>query len=173
MKSLLLASTVVMAAALSLGLRTGSESQEGGQERSAEMKKTDNDLRTATFAGGCFWCIEADFEKTDGVVEAISGYSGGHEEDPTYEEVAAGGTSHAEAVQVAYDDDKHIAGIDLVLVELLRRSRIARIAVHADILVVQLRDYLADFFSGFAEVFCCGTYEYFHERSLPMPFLSQ
>ncbi len=67
------------------------------------MKQTGDDLRTATFAGGCFWCIEADFEKTDGVVEVISGYSGGQEENPAYEEVAAGGTGHAEAIQVVFD----------------------------------------------------------------------
>lgn len=103
MKSLLLASTVVMAAALPLGLRAGSEGKERGPERSTEMEQTDNDLRTATFAGGCFWCIEADFEKVDGVLEVISGYSGGHEEDPSYEEVAAGGTGHAEAIQVIFD----------------------------------------------------------------------
>jgi peptide methionine sulfoxide reductase msrA/msrB len=103
MKSLLLTSTLVMAAAFSLGLRTGSESQEGGQERRTPMQETRNDLRTATFAGGCFWCIEADFEKLDGVVEVISGYSGGDEEHPSYEEVAAGGTGHAEAVQVTFD----------------------------------------------------------------------
>ena len=67
------------------------------------MEQTGNDLRTATFAGGCFWCVEADFEKIDGVLAVISGYCGGHEEDPTYEEVAAGGTGHAEAVQVIFD----------------------------------------------------------------------
>jgi peptide methionine sulfoxide reductase msrA/msrB len=103
MKSLLLASTVVIAAAFSPGLRSGSESREGGQERRTEMQETHNDLRTATFAGGCFWCIEADFQKLDGVVEVVSGYSGGDEEYPTYEEVAAGRTGHAEAVQVIFD----------------------------------------------------------------------
>jgi peptide methionine sulfoxide reductase msrA/msrB len=103
MKSLLLTSTLVMAATFSLGLRTGSESQEGGQERRTDMRETRNDLRSAIFAGGCFWCSEADFEKIDGVIEAISGYSGGHEGDPTYEEVAAGGTGHAEAIQVIFD----------------------------------------------------------------------
>lgn len=46
----------------------------------------------ATFAGGCFWCTEADFEKVDGVVEAISGYTGGHTDNPTYHQVSAGGT---------------------------------------------------------------------------------
>ena len=69
------------------------------------MKEEYNDLRTATLAGGCFWCIEADFEKLDGVVEVISGYSGGDEEYPTYEEVASGRTGHAEAVQVIFDPD--------------------------------------------------------------------
>jgi peptide methionine sulfoxide reductase msrA/msrB len=103
MKSLLLASTVVMAAVLPLGPGAGSEGQERGPERSTEMEQTDNDLRTATFAGGCFWCIEADFEKIDGVLAVISGYSGGHQEDPSYEEVAAGGTGHAEAIQVIFD----------------------------------------------------------------------
>ena len=57
----------------------------------------------ATFAGGCFWCTESDFEKTNGVKEVISGYTGGQEPDPTYEEVSRGGTGHAEAVQVHYD----------------------------------------------------------------------
>ena len=103
MKSLLLTSTVVVAAAFSLGLRTGSEGQEGGQEGRTDMSETHEDLRTATFAGGCFWCSEADFEKSEGVIEAISGYSGGHEEDPSYEEVVAGGTGHAEAIQVIFD----------------------------------------------------------------------
>nr|MDJ0815866.1 peptide-methionine (R)-S-oxide reductase MsrB [Desulfobacterales bacterium] len=56
--------------------------------------------------GGCFWCVEADFEKVDGVVEAISGYSGGKEENPTYEDVAYGRTGHTEAVQIVYDPQK-------------------------------------------------------------------
>lgn len=63
-------------------------------------------MKTATFAGGCFWCTEADFEKVDGVVEAISGYTGGHTDNPTYHQVSAGGTGHVEAVQVIYDPQK-------------------------------------------------------------------
>jgi peptide methionine sulfoxide reductase msrA/msrB len=71
------------------------------------MTKQDPDkLRVATFAGGCFWCVEADFEKVPGVVEVISGYTGGHKESPTYEDVSAGATGHLEAVQVIYDPDK-------------------------------------------------------------------
>jgi peptide methionine sulfoxide reductase msrA/msrB len=60
----------------------------------------------ATFAGGCFWCMEPPFEKLEGVKEVISGYTGGHKPDPTYEEVSAGGTGHAEAIQVLYDPSK-------------------------------------------------------------------
>jgi peptide methionine sulfoxide reductase msrA/msrB len=63
-------------------------------------------LRVATFAGGCFWCTEADFEKAPGVVKVISGYTGGTKENPTYEEVSAGTTGHVEAVQVYYDPAK-------------------------------------------------------------------
>lgn len=59
----------------------------------------------ATFAGGCFWCTEADFEKTDGVIEAISGFTGGQEVNPAYKQVAAGQTGHREAVQVYYDPE--------------------------------------------------------------------
>jgi len=59
--------------------------------------------RTATFAGGCFWCVESDFEKVPGVIEVISGYAGGETENPTYEEVSSGRTGHTEAVQVLYD----------------------------------------------------------------------
>jgi peptide methionine sulfoxide reductase msrA/msrB len=60
-------------------------------------------LQVATFAGGCFWCAEADFEKLPGVVKVISGYTGGQKKNPTYEEVSAGTTGHVEAVQVYYD----------------------------------------------------------------------
>jgi peptide-methionine (S)-S-oxide reductase len=60
----------------------------------------------ATFAGGCFWCMESDFEKVDGVVSVVSGYTGGQKENPTYKEVSAGGTGHAEVVQVTYDPAK-------------------------------------------------------------------
>ncbi|HUS25692.1 MAG TPA: peptide-methionine (S)-S-oxide reductase MsrA [Candidatus Binatia bacterium] len=58
---------------------------------------------TAVFAGGCFWCVEADFEKLPGVTSAVSGYAGGTLAHPAYEQVSAGGTGHAEAVAVHYD----------------------------------------------------------------------
>ena len=60
-------------------------------------------LQGAVFAGGCFWCMEKPFEVLDGVSTARSGYAGGHVENPTYEQVSAGGTGHAEVVQVLYD----------------------------------------------------------------------
>ena len=60
----------------------------------------------ATFAGGCFWCIEAPFDKVPGVYFAISGYTGGTQPNPTYKEVSTGQTDHIESVRVAYDPDK-------------------------------------------------------------------
>jgi peptide methionine sulfoxide reductase msrA/msrB len=63
-------------------------------------------MSKATFAGGCFWCTEADFEKVSGVLKVISGYTGGHKENPSYEEVSSGTTGHVEAVQVYYDPSK-------------------------------------------------------------------
>jgi len=63
-------------------------------------------IETAIFAGGCFWCVEADFEKLPGVVDAESGYTGGQLENPTYEQVSQGGTGHAESVQVIYDPSR-------------------------------------------------------------------
>lgn len=58
---------------------------------------------TASFAGGCFWCLESDFEKLPGVLAVVSGYEGGKEQNPTYEQVSAHQTGHVESVQVTYD----------------------------------------------------------------------
>jgi peptide-methionine (S)-S-oxide reductase len=63
-------------------------------------------LAKATFAGGCFWCMEPPFDKLDGVVSTTSGYTGGRLKDPAYKQVSAGGTGHAEAVEVVYDPAK-------------------------------------------------------------------
>ncbi len=62
--------------------------------------------QVATFAGGCFWCTEADFEKVPGVISSVSGYIGGTEANPTYEVVSRGGTGHVEAVEIRYDPAK-------------------------------------------------------------------
>lgn len=67
---------------------------------------TETNTEKATFAGGCFWCMEHPFEKFDGVLEVISGYTGGHKENPTYEEVSSGATGHLEAVQITYDPSR-------------------------------------------------------------------
>ena len=61
---------------------------------------------TAIFAGGCFWCVEADFDKVAGVISTTSGYTGGHTANPSYEDVGHGGTGHAEAVEIVYDPAK-------------------------------------------------------------------
>ena len=73
------------------------------QETGFEKMKENGKQNVATFAGGCFWCLEADFEKIDGVERAVSGYTGGRTADPTYEEVCSGKTGHTEAVQVFFD----------------------------------------------------------------------
>jgi len=71
-----------------------------------EMTKESENLKKGTFAGGCFWCTEADFEKLPGVVKVVSGYTGGQKENPTYAEVSSGKTGHVEAVQIYYDPSK-------------------------------------------------------------------
>ena len=78
----------------------------GESDKGLAVNTKEENLSKATFAGGCFWCVEADFEKVNGVVEVISGYTGGDEPNPTYEEVSSGDTGHVEAVQVVYDPDR-------------------------------------------------------------------
>lgn len=63
------------------------------------------ELETLTLAGGCFWCVEADFEKVRGVKQAVSGFAGGTVKNPTYKQVTGGGTGHYEAVEITFDPD--------------------------------------------------------------------
>ena len=65
------------------------------------IKKGD-ETQMATFAGGCFWCLQHDFDQVKGVISTRAGYTGGDVVNPTYEEVSAGGTGHVEAVQIVY-----------------------------------------------------------------------
>jgi peptide-methionine (S)-S-oxide reductase len=86
--------------ALSLLLSLGALASALGQ--GSEPQRT----AVATFAGGCFWCVEADFDKVDGVISTTSGYTGGRTANPTYEQVSHGGTGHAESVEIVYDPAK-------------------------------------------------------------------
>ncbi|MBK6266293.1 peptide-methionine (S)-S-oxide reductase MsrA [Marivirga sp. S37H4] len=81
---------------------TNEETKEAPAEEAIQVT---HKLDTAYFAGGCFWCVEASFEQIKGVEEAISGYSGGTQENPTYKEVSYGKTDHAEAVMVLYNPE--------------------------------------------------------------------
>jgi methionine-S-sulfoxide reductase len=70
------------------------------------MEANHTDTAIALFAGGCFWCMEPPFAKLDGVLAVVSGYTGGHMENPTYREVCSGTTGHTEAIEITYDPDK-------------------------------------------------------------------
>jgi peptide methionine sulfoxide reductase msrA/msrB len=100
MKKLILVGAAVVVAGL--GFVTLGSSQSMGDNRADNL----TGLSVATFAGGCFWCVESGFEKVPGVSEVISGYTGGDEANPTYKQVSSGRTGHTEAVQVYYDPKK-------------------------------------------------------------------
>jgi len=78
----------------------------GAQAREAKVAKAAGGLARATFAGGCFWCMEPPFEKIPGVLSVTSGYAGGRVNNPSYDQVSSGGTGHAEVVQVGYDPSR-------------------------------------------------------------------
>jgi peptide methionine sulfoxide reductase msrA/msrB len=106
MKAIMLFSILALVVALTISFHFSWTHAAAKKGETGLMSKDLDQLARATFAGGCFWCVEADLEKVDGVVEVISGYTGGHKDNPTYEEVSAGGTGHVEAVQVIYDPQK-------------------------------------------------------------------
>ncbi len=76
----------------------------GNESKGADMNS--KNLEKATFAGGCFWCMQHPFDELTGVVSTIVGYTGGQKENPTYEEVCAGETGHAEAIEIQYDSSQ-------------------------------------------------------------------
>ena len=85
----------------------------GTQKQSVDLKNNQKsnvmetkNLDTATFGGGCFWCVEAVYQQLNGVLSVASGYAGGQRANPTYEQVCSGATGHAEVVQIVYDTTK-------------------------------------------------------------------
>jgi peptide-methionine (S)-S-oxide reductase len=83
--------------------KTDRANQVKAQQNKPVEVPLENGMARAYFASGCFWCVEASYESVKGVKEAISGYSGGHTENPTYESTSTGTTGHAEAIEVIYD----------------------------------------------------------------------
>ncbi|MEW6659190.1 MAG: peptide-methionine (R)-S-oxide reductase MsrB [Thermodesulfobacteriota bacterium] len=101
MKTVLPLLTLAFIFILAVGLLHAGSQPQGQAAKGAAVEGNSKKLHTATFAGGCFWCVESDFEKVPGVAEAISGYTGGRGENPNYDNYA--GKGHVEAVQVLYD----------------------------------------------------------------------
>ncbi|BBO68465.1 peptide-methionine (S)-S-oxide reductase [Desulfosarcina alkanivorans] len=98
MKKMIIASLVLAAVLIGYQqVRSMDDKMEKPMDKMAEH------TLSAVFAGGCFWCTESDFEQVDGVLQVVSGYTGGRMENPTYKQVSAGGTGHVEAVKVIYD----------------------------------------------------------------------
>jgi peptide-methionine (S)-S-oxide reductase len=94
-----------IAVLLSVGVLLSAATPVWAQKTKA-MDNTTNKTELATFGGGCFWCVEAVFERLDGVKSVTSGYAGGKKENPTYKEVCSGSSGHAEVVQLEYDPKK-------------------------------------------------------------------
>ena len=88
----------ILVAAVAMSVPALAQSQDG--------QAADQNVETAIFAGGCFWCMEPPYDKLDGVLATTSGFSGGEIEDPSYEDVASGNTEHIEVVQVRYNPEK-------------------------------------------------------------------
>ncbi len=105
-RSAALPSGVLLLTLLLSACGSPSQAETSSDNEMASQPDAASGQKTAIFAGGCFWCVEQFFDKVDGVVSATSGYTGGDAEDPTYEQVTAGGTGHTEAVKVIYDPDQ-------------------------------------------------------------------
>jgi peptide methionine sulfoxide reductase msrA/msrB len=106
MKSIQRRTPWIYAVWIGIAVLLGTGTAQSAQGKGTSMSEKTSGARKATFAGGCFWCVESDFEKVEGVIEAVSGYTGGREENPTYEQVSSGKTGHLEAVQVLYDPSR-------------------------------------------------------------------
>jgi peptide-methionine (S)-S-oxide reductase len=98
--SVLLLALLAAPLGASVGLRAGDSSPATVVAPDVDVRAA---LRRAVFAGGCFWCMESEFEKLDGVVDVVSGYAGGHVANPTYRQVSTGRTGHFEVIEVTYD----------------------------------------------------------------------
>lgn len=94
---------IVIVLALSTMVCQSKEKKVMTEENAIDDKNVDNNLETATFAGGCFWCTEAVFLEIEGVKTVLPGYIGGKNASPTYEEICTGTTGHAEAIQITFD----------------------------------------------------------------------
>ena len=94
---------IVIVLALSTMACQSKEKKVMTEENAIDDKNVDNNLETATFAGGCFWCTEAVFLEIEGVKTVLPGYIGGKNANPTYEEICTGTTGHAEAIQIIFD----------------------------------------------------------------------
>jgi len=100
------ASTLMFLAALFTACTASGRASSDGNQKNGGNQTAEEKSQIATFAGGCFWCMEPPFDKVDGVLATTSGYTGGHTVNPTYEEVSSGVTGHAESIQITYDPSR-------------------------------------------------------------------
>jgi peptide-methionine (S)-S-oxide reductase len=106
-RSTMILGTVALALIVASTAATGKDREKNTMEKAAgTQEKATGMLEKATFAGGCFWCMEKPFDSLPGVVSVTSGYTGGTLKDPTYRQVSAGGTGHAESVEIVYDPSR-------------------------------------------------------------------
>lgn len=96
-------SILMLAATAACGQSTNPDATAMTADHASATTSKKSDTAVAIFAGGCFWCMEPPFDQTPGVISSTSGYTGGRVENPTYEQVSAGATGHAEAVRIEYD----------------------------------------------------------------------